>query len=66
MATVRLDPEAYSAHSLRTCFITQTIRTGKPERRVKEPSGHASWETFDRYVEEAETFQGNPAEGIGL
>jgi len=61
-----LDPDEYSAHSLRAGFITQAIRAGKAERRVKEHSGHASWETFNRYVEEAGTFQDNPAEGIGL
>jgi len=61
-----LDPDEYSAHSLRGGFITQAIRAGKPERRVKEHSGHASWETFNRYVEEAGTFQDNPAEDIGL
>jgi site-specific recombinase XerD len=61
-----LDPDEYSAHSLRAGFITQAIRAGKAERRVKEHSGHASWETFNQYVEEAGTFQDNPAEGIGL
>lgn len=61
-----LDPEAYSAHSLRAGFITQAIRAGKAERRVKEHSGHQSWETFNQYVEEAGTFQDNPAEDIGL
>ena len=61
-----LDPEEYSAHSLRAGFITQAIRAGKPERRVKEHSGHASWETFNQYVKEAGTFQDNPAEDIGL
>jgi site-specific recombinase XerD len=61
-----LDPEAYSAHSLRAGFITQAIRAGKAERRVKEHSGHESWETFNQYVEEAGTFQDNPAEDIGL
>jgi integrase len=61
-----LDAEEYSAHSLRAGFITQAIRAGKAERRVKEHSGHASWETFNRYVEEAGTFQDNPAVGIGL
>ncbi|MCS4051348.1 site-specific integrase [Salinibacter ruber] len=61
-----LGPDKYSAHSLRAGFITQAIRAGKPERRVKEHSGHASWETFNQYVEEAGTFQDNPAEGIGL
>jgi len=33
---------------------------------VKVDSGHESWETFNQYVEEAGTFQDNPAEGIGL
>ena len=61
-----LDPGEYSAHSLRAGFITQAIRAGKAERRVKEHSGHASWDTFNRYVEEAGTFQDNPAEDIGL
>jgi site-specific recombinase XerD len=61
-----LDPEAYSAHSLRAGFITQAIRAGKAERRVKEHSGHESWETFNQYVQEAGTFQDNPAEDIGL
>jgi len=61
-----LGPDKYSAHSLRAGFITQAIRAGKAERRVKEHSGHASWETFNQYVEEAGTFQDNPAEDIGL
>jgi site-specific recombinase XerD len=65
-AAAGLDPEMYSAHSLRAGFITQAIRAGKAERRVKEHSGHASWETFNQYVEEAGTFQDNPAEDIGL
>jgi site-specific recombinase XerD len=64
--SARLDPDEYSAHSLRAGFITQAIRAGKAERRVKEHSGHESWETFNQYVEEAGTFQDNPAEDIGL
>lgn len=61
-----LNADEYSAHSLRAGFITQAIRAGKPERRVKEHSGHESWSAFNRYVEEAGTFQDNPAEDIGL
>jgi len=61
-----LDPDEYSADSLRAGFSTQAIRAGKSERRVKEHSGHESWETFNQYVEEAGIFQDNPAEGIGL
>jgi len=39
------------------------------KRRTKpsgSTSGHESWETFNEYVEEAGTFQDNPAEDIGL
>ena len=65
-ARVGLSAEDFSAHSLRSGFITQAIRAGKPERRVKDHSGHKSWDTFDGYVKKASTFEGNPAKGIGL
>ncbi len=58
-----LDPEEYSAHSLRAGFITQAIRAGKPERRVKEHSGHASWETFNRCARGGRDFSGQSRRG---
>lgn len=61
-----LPTESLSAHSLRSGFITQAIRAGKAERRVKEHSGHKSWETFNGYVKKAATFNENPAENIGI
>ena len=63
---VGLDPEDYSAHALRSGFITQAVWAGKRERRVMEHSGHSSRAVFDGYVKEARSFQENPAEGIGL
>lgn len=63
---VGLTPEDFSAHSLRSGFITQAIRKGKSERRVKEHSGHKSWETFNGYVKRAGTFQSNPVKDVGL
>lgn len=63
---VGLSADSFSAHSLRSGFITQAVRAGKPERRVKDHSGHASWETFNGYVKQAGTFEENPAKGIGL
>jgi len=66
VARVGLSPDAFSAHSLRSGFITQAIRAGKPERRVKDHSGHRSWEAFHGYVKQAGTFDDNPAQGIGL
>ncbi len=63
---VGLPVEALSAHSLRSGFITQAIRAGKSERRVKEHSGHESWEAFNGYVKKAATFAENPVKDIGL
>lgn len=63
---VGLSADSLSAHSLRSGFITQAVRAGKPERRIKEHSGHKSWETFNGYVKNAASFEGNPAKGIGL
>jgi len=60
-----LDSEEYSAHSLRAGFITQAIRAGEAERRVKGHSGHASWETFNQYVQEAGTFRIPPPRILG-
>ena len=65
-ARIGLDASEYSAHSLRSGFITQAIRKGKRERRVKEHSGHASWEAFGEYVKRAGTFEENPAKDIGI
>jgi site-specific recombinase XerD len=65
-ARVGLPPEQFSAHSLRSGFITQAIRAGKPERRVKDHSGHRSWEAFHGYVKQAGTFDDNPGKDIGL
>ena len=60
------DWKSYSAHSLRSGFITQAVWAGKRERRIKEHTGHKSWDVFSSYVEEAQGFQENPAEDIGL
>ena len=63
---LEMDPADYSAHSLRSGFITQAVWAGKRERRVKEHSGHASWDVFSSYAKAARGFQENPAEDIGL
>jgi site-specific recombinase XerD len=65
-ARVGLPSDRFSAHSLRSGFITQAIRAGKPERRVKDHSGHRSWEAFHGYVKQAGTFDDNPVKDIGL
>ena len=63
---VGLDPARLSAHSLRAGFITQAVRAGKSERRVKEHSGHKSWDVFNAYVRESGHFHDNPAKNLGL
>ena len=66
IGSIGLDPEDYSAHALRSGFITQAVWAGKRERRVMEHSGHKSQAVFNGYVKEARSFQENPVEGIGL
>ena len=56
----------YRGESIGESAMTAQYVSTVLKRRVKEHSGHASWETFNEYVEEAGTFQDNPAEGIGL
>lgn len=63
---IGLNVADFSAHSLRSGFITQAIRIGKSERRVKDHSGHKSWQTFNGYVKQAGTFHQNPGKDIGL
>ena len=63
--TARLDPEAYSAHSLRSGYIMQAIRTGKAERCIKKHSGHSSWEAFNLCAQGGRDLSVH-LEGIGL
>ncbi|WP_082937595.1 tyrosine-type recombinase/integrase [Rhodococcus sp. 852002-51564_SCH6189132-a] len=44
------DPTRYSAHSLRSGFITSAARAGVEPRLIKQQSRHATYEMVDRYV----------------
>ena len=52
-----------SAISLTAQYVSRILK--KHARRVKEHSGHRSWQVFD-YVKRAGTFQENPAKDVGL
>ena len=57
--TLGLDPVNYSAHSLRSGFITSAIRAGAPSQFVRKQTGHASEATMARYVRLGNLFTEN-------
>jgi integrase len=59
-----LDPEAYSAHSLRAG--PQAIRGGRPNAASESTPATPRGRPSTSAPEETVTFQDNPAEGIGL
>ena len=61
-----LKPEVFSGHSLRAGFVTSAARAGEPERRIMRQTGHKSIEMVLRYVRQANAFQDNAANSLGL
>jgi hypothetical protein len=54
---------ADSEQLLQGGFITQAIRAGKAERRVKEHSDHESWKTFNQHISVSHcAIRGDPPE----
>lgn len=44
------DSSTYSAHSLRSGFVTTAAKKGVPVRLIRQQTGHASYEMLDRYI----------------
>ena len=61
-----LRPESYSAHSLRAGLVTAAARAGKSAHAIMKQTGHKSVSTLHRYIRDAELFDENAAEGVGL
>jgi integrase len=57
-------PKGFSGHSLRAGLATAAARQGKSTFAIKRQGRWASSQTLDRYVREAELFDGNAVEGI--
>jgi integrase len=63
-AITDLNPDRWSAHSLRTGLVTAAARVGKPERVIMAQTGHRSTKIVRRYIREAVLFQENAADGL--
>lgn len=61
-----LDPDRYSAHSLRAGFCTTAAANGASERSIANQTGHRSMEVLRRYVRHATVFTDNAATSLGL
>jgi integrase len=54
-----LDPKRYAGHSLRSGFCTSAAVAGASERAIMKQTGHRSLHTVQRYIRDAQLFQGN-------
>jgi integrase len=61
-----LEPDSYSAHSLRAGFVTTAAANGASERAIAAQTGHRSMEVLRRYVRHATVFVDNAANDLGL
>ncbi len=61
VATIGLDPSAYSGHSLRAGFATSAAQAGVSTVKIRAQTGHASDAMLSRYVRDGEIFTGNAA-----
>lgn len=64
-AAAGLGPQ-YSAHSLRSGFVTQAIRGGASDHAVMDQTGHKDPQMVRRYRRETELFLDNAAARLGL
>ena len=61
LATVGIDPEGYSGHSLRAGFATSAAQAGASTIKIRQQTGHASDAMLSRYIRDGELFVGNAA-----
>jgi site-specific recombinase XerD len=61
-----LDPVLYSGHSLRAGLVTSAARAGVPERIIMQTTGHRSIDMVLKYVRQANAFQENAMNALGL
>ena len=56
--------ESVGKKALTAQYVSEILKTCAA--RVREHSGHASWEAFGEYVKRAGTFEENPAKDVGI
>jgi site-specific recombinase XerD len=65
-AAARLDPAAFSGHSLRAGLATAAAAAGVSERAIMNQTGHRSLTVARRYIREGSLFRENAAASVGL
>ncbi len=63
-AKIGIDPDLFSAHSLRAGFVTAAAKAGKQTCHIMRHTGHKSLSILHRYIEQGTLFDSNPADGI--
>ena len=61
VATVGLDPDDYSGHSLRAGLATSAAASGVSSWKIRQQTGHASDAMLARYIRDGELFVDNAA-----
>jgi integrase len=59
-----LDADEYSGHSLRAGLITSAAKAGVSSWKIREQTGHKSDVMLQRYIRDAEIFEGNAAGSV--
>lgn len=66
MKATGIDPEPYSAHSLRAGLATAAAEAGVSERAIMAQTGHRSLTVARGYIREGSLFRENAAATVGL
>jgi integrase len=66
VAAVGLEPEQYSAHSLRAGFVNEALRHGASTHAMMRQTGHSSPATVKIYARERDPLTGNALNDLGL
>jgi integrase len=61
-----LNPEEFSAHSLRAGLATSAAAGGASERAIMNQTGHRSTKTVRGYIREGSLFRDNAAAWSGI
>ena len=66
VARARLDPQPYSAHSLRAGFVTYAHLRGASDRAIAHQTRHRSLATLGGYIRIQQAWTDNAATSLGL
>jgi site-specific recombinase XerD len=58
------NPKEFAGHSLRRGFVTTSYKKKKSIHSIMKQTGHRSYETMKRYIEDQDVFEDNAADGL--